>query len=107
MNCIHLVCKGGQNLSRVEKGKDEYTSGSWALSQADADRLIGGMLYFHETKARRSYFGGKVLSARVVENREKERRMVFTFKYLPEGRDVAWRGEGRATAWTSGVKEVP
>ena len=103
MKTIHFICKDSQHLSRIEKGKDDYTCGNWDLSKADSDKLVGGMIYLHQTKARPSYFGGKVLSVKEIQTKDHDKRIVFTFTFAPECRGVAWQGTGRATAWTSGL----
>lgn len=107
MKTIHFICKDNLHLSRIEKGKDDYTSGNWDLPQADAEKLVGGMIYLHQTKARLSYFGGKVVSAKEIQTKDTHaKRIVFTFTFTPESRGVAWQGTGRATAWTSGVLDA-
>ncbi len=101
MRSIHFICHGKLNLNVVKH--PVYESGLWDV-ESDAPGLVGGMLYLHEKKADKSYFGGKIESYRVVETGEAHsRRVIFTVTSLREAKDVSWRGTGHGMAWTSGV----
>jgi hypothetical protein len=103
MPSIHFICRGGLNLHVVKH--PVYESGVWDCEN-DAPTLIGGMMYLHETKADKSYFGGRIESFSVVETDEAHsHRVVFTVTSLREGKGVRWRGTAHAMAWTSGVVE--
>ena len=62
------------------------------------------MVFLHETKAKPSYFGGRVESFREVEtDMPHARRVVFRLTSLKEGKGAKWRGASHGMAWTSGV----
>src|SRR5512140_614991 len=103
MPSIHFICHDKLNLNVVKH--PVYESGIWDVESA-APGLVGGMLYLHEKKADRSYFGGKIESYRVVETGEpRSRRVIFTVTSLREAKDVPWRGPAHGMAWTSGTVE--
>lgn len=106
MKALHLINKqsddgpGLKNLVRSETEKDVFFSGYWDIPLADAQSLIGGMLYLHETKAKASRFGGQVIAVDLVKKEEfaRAQRTVFKVRSLQEGRGVRWRGADHAMA---------
>ena len=66
------------------------------------------MLYLHETKAKVSRFGGRVLEVEQVQKEEfaHARRIVFKVLSLREGRGVKWRGADHAMASYGHIIEV-
>ncbi|RKH66761.1 hypothetical protein D7W81_15015 [Corallococcus aberystwythensis] len=66
---------------------------------------MGGTIYLHESKAKRSYFGGTVLSYEIVEVPEKAhaQRIMFRIQSTAEAKDKEWRGANHGRAWTGGV----
>jgi len=103
MPSIHFICRRGLNLNVVKH--PVYESGVWVVEE-EAAGLVGGMMYLHETKADKSYFGGRIDSQRIVEtDYARSRRVVFTVTSLREGKGVRWRGAAHGMAWTSGVVE--
>lgn len=94
---IHFICRDRLNLHHA--GDGVYTSGNWVVSTPDANALRGGMLFLHQTKAKPSYFGGRISS--FVQR--PDGRIVFTFTFEPAGRGTPWPGPSHARAWTSGV----
>src|SRR5438445_7469752 len=64
MPSIHFICRGSLNVHVVKH--PVYESGVWDVEN-DAAQLVGGMMFLHEKKADRSYFGGRIESYRVVE----------------------------------------
>jgi hypothetical protein len=49
------------------------------------------MIYLHQTKAERSYFGGKIDSYRATEtDNPHRRRIVFRFTFMPQGKGAKW-----------------
>jgi hypothetical protein len=103
MSSIHFVCKEHLNL----KGTGTpglYKSGSWDLPQADAERLVGGMIYLHKTKSAASYYGGRIQSFKTVATERAPREeIVFTFTFLETGRGASWRGTSRGNARSGGL----
>ncbi|PTL79835.1 hypothetical protein [Vitiosangium sp. GDMCC 1.1324] len=105
MPSIHFICRDRLNLHRVSDD-GEYESGNWGVTAADAEKLIGGMIYLHNTKSERSYFGGRIKMARpVVTDDARSVRFVFRIEPLQEAREVRWTGADHGMAWTSGVVE--
>jgi len=102
MASIHFICKEDDHLHRVT-ADGGYDSGNWFVTAADADALIGGMIFLHRTKADRSYFGGKIKSARPITNESGSPCFVFRFTPSQEGKNAPWRGANHTRAWTSGV----
>jgi hypothetical protein len=106
MRVLHLINKqndkgpGLRNLQRLEGEKDTYLSGYWDIPLAEAQTLVGGMLFLHEAKAKPSRFGGKVLSVEQVRMEEfaHKNRIVFKILSLLEGRGAKWRGADHAMA---------
>ena len=100
MKVLHVINKqsddgpGLRHLWPAPGEKDVFHSGYWDLPLAEAETLIGGMLYLHETKAKPSRFGGRVLSVEQREMNEFARpmRVVFKVESLREGRGQKWRG---------------
>lgn len=102
MASIHFICRDWLNLKRISD--DVWESGDWNVSEADAETLIGGMIYLHERKRTRSYFGGEILSYRIVyTDNARPERIVFRFRVVPDARGEQWAGASHAMAWTSGV----
>lgn len=102
MSRLHVICKNGLHLKKV--GPDTYESGYWPVAENDALRLIGGMLFLHEAKAARSYFGGIVENFRQAGTEwQQPERLVFTFRAARDGRGQRWHGRDDPMAWVSGV----
>jgi len=102
---LHLLCRDRLNLTRGAE-PDTWESGFWDVPSTEATRLVGGMIYLHQTKGARSYFGGRVLASREVETESAHsKRIVFTFVFDASARDVSWRGADHGMAVTGGVVE--
>jgi hypothetical protein len=90
-----------------------FESGIWdtvTISEEDAKRLVGGMLYLHETKKAPSYFGGIVTGyRRGVRGEDKARKegWIFTVVSTLEGKKKEWSEKGRRdiNAFYSGIIE--
>lgn len=105
MPSVHFLCRGRLHLHKVIDSPD-YESGNWPVSEAEASELVGGMIYLHETKAERSYFGGRINSFRaIVTDDPNPFRIVFRLTALPEGKGASWKGAGHGMASKSGVVE--
>jgi hypothetical protein len=107
MPAIHFLCRDRLNLHRVSEDGD-HESGNWAVAAADADRLIGGMIFLHNAKSDRSYYGGRIKSARAITTEDaRSVRYVFRFEPLAEAKGIRWRGASHSMAHSSGVVEDP
>jgi hypothetical protein len=104
MTSIHFVCRDRANLTAIKH--PVYESGHWDLTLEQAESLVGGMVYLHQTKALLSYFGGRIDSYRPVDRGNAHSgRIAFTFTSTLACKGVKWRGAGHSRAWTSGVIE--
>jgi len=99
---VHLICRGGLHLRPIKFPL--FESGYWDIGMAEAQRLLGGMLFLHERKSEPSYFGGTVRDVRLARSDEGfDGRIVFTILSQREGKNAKWEGADHAMAWTSGV----
>lgn len=97
-NKIHLICLRKQQgvglvgVSRTQhpKFKDAYESGRWNLSEADAELLIGGLIFLHQSKNTPSSFGGVIYECFHSKSYDAARhdRISFRFLAVTEGRYV-------------------
>jgi hypothetical protein len=102
MTSIHLLCRDRANLHRVDP--DVYESGDWDLPEKEAQSLVGGTLFLHQSKAKRSYFGGMIEKYRIATVAKTElQRVVFTVRADAAAKEKVWRGGNHARAWTGGV----
>ena len=62
---LHLIEKL-RKMKPVSRGSATFESGDWTISEERAKSLIGGMIYFYETQAGFSYFGGRITGYRVI-----------------------------------------
>ena len=74
---IHLIEKADM-FERLSDGS--YESGYWALFPATAQALVGGDIYFHETRAKPSFFGGTIIGFRAQPLGEYKGRIIFHLK---------------------------
>jgi len=86
MSAIHLIER--ENLFSRVAGTSEYESGYWALSENEAQALIGGNIFFHEKQLEPSYYGGAIVGFRVQRGEPYDGRIDFRFVPQPECRDV-------------------
>jgi len=108
---IHFICRGQLGIQVRDKASHSYTSSAWLLKPEEAAALVGGTVFFHETKSQPSYFGGTVQSVDVPEPLEGDEtepgrnRYVLTLTSTREAKGVKWdkRGRSYGMAWTSGL----
>lgn len=109
MKHLHLICRrngtGRLGVRLVDKEAKIYVSGRWVFSLDEAEMLVGGMIFLHETKSDLSAFGGTVIDVQntIADDKSQENRVEFTFKATPEAKGVAWSGASHSMAWTSGI----
>ena len=114
MKVLHVLNRqsetgpGLRNLTKSDTEKDVFFSGYWDIAIAEAETLIGGMLYLHESKSKTSRFGGRVLAVEQVQKDEFARaiRVKFKLRAMIEGRGVKWRGANHAMAHHGTILEV-
>lgn len=102
MSQAHFICRNRAGIHVVQM--PHYTSAAWDIPVTDADALVGGMLFFHESKEQPSYFGGKVTGYRLSEGADGRRpRVTFELTAMHEARGIAWSGKDHGMAHYSGV----
>ena len=103
MPAIHFVERLG-NTKRIPDTDHEYECGYWAVSEATAQRLIGGDLYLHDKQKEPSRFGGKILGFHVHPDGVEAGRIVFRIRASLEHRGVltgrAGWGNEKKIVWT-------
>lgn len=104
---LHVICHRDvqgklQGMSRVDN--NIYQLNSWAFRQEPSD-LIGGWIYLHAEKSRKSEFGGIVRDVRPAERVGKSitQGYAFVIESHEKGRDQRWRGKKHARAWTGDI----
>jgi hypothetical protein len=85
MTSIHLIRNDPKlpQIKPVEPGSDLFQSGYWAISEAKAEALKGGNIFFHEKQSEPSFFGGEITGFQKIAAGEYTGRIVFTFKSDP------------------------
>ena len=108
-NAIHLINRReGANLlglSRWDGHPNSFRSCCWRVSDADAATLIGGWVYFHETKSTPSRLGGLILGFEPGEG-DKAERKVLLFQVDNRARQQKWRGADHGMAMSSGIVDA-
>lgn len=87
-----------------------YTSSARLLKPDEAAAIVGGTVFFHETKSQPACFGGTVQSVDVTDPLEGDKaepgrkRHVLTLTATRAATGVPWdrRGQAHGMAWTSG-----
>ena len=104
MSAIHLIKKNDPSLPPIkpakEMGDGVFSSGDWLLSEARANSMIGGEIFFHRSQKKPSFFGGVITK---VEKSSVPARFVFFFIYDPQCRGVSTSSDG----WAMTMKFVP
>ena len=75
---VHFIERMG-HVQCLDKSKQLYESGWWAVSEQTAQELIGGRLHLHKAQDKPSFFGGTILSYRVETEGDWPGRVLFTF----------------------------
>jgi hypothetical protein len=82
---IHIV----EPLKNFVKLQDKkWESGWWNIGENDAKNLVGSKIYFHKTRLESSFFGGIITEYRIEQSDLHQGRIVFTFQYDAECRNV-------------------
>ena len=108
-SCIHFINRkdgiGREGLTHVDGGN--YRSCCWALTPHQAQALVGGWIYLHESKAQHSAFGGRIVAVEpgVWEHAANQDRVAIIFQAAREARGQAWRGSDHTQAYKSGLIE--
>jgi len=95
MSRIHLI----ENEGSIKKVDEKtWESGDWAVTEGTAKKLIDGSILFHKKQAQPSFFGGVIEGYRVQEEGKSQGRIIFSFRYSADCRQVStersgWRNE--------------
>ena len=89
---IHLIEKLA-NFHTIDKESRVYETFCWAVTEANAAKLVGGQIYFHKAQDKPSYYGGTIISYRVLPDDangpyEIPGRIVFKFKASLDCKDI-------------------
>jgi len=82
---IHLV----EALNRFTKLRDNvWESGWWSIDESEAEKLVGGEIYFHKKQQEPSFYGGIITGYRVEQNGEHQGRIIFKLEHSETCRNV-------------------
>lgn len=90
---IHLIEKL-KNFCCLDKATNLWESPCWAVSEKQADALVGGQIFFHKHQIEPSYYGGTITGYRVGTEGDCEGRIIFQFIATAAGKGVKTRKEG-------------
>lgn len=100
---LHVICVGREHLACADRATQLYTSGYWPVSEAEAERLVGGTIFLHETKKQPAYFGGTVLSYAMSDEEPHVGQLVFAFSASQVAKGALWRGQVGSQLTSGGV----
>ena len=123
MNVIHILNKFEEGSTYQRKGLEvikgskplQFKSGSWdpismGFKTVDEfrDKMVGGMVFFHNSKTEPSFVGGLILEVDEVieEQTKREVRLDITFQSMLEGKGEKWRGVDHMMSYNSGLVEI-
>jgi hypothetical protein len=98
---IHLINRRvGASLHGMTKWLEEpggFRSCCWRIGDEQAAELIGGWVYFHDTKAKPASYGGLILGFEPGEGDMTERKVIL-FRGDVRSRGERWRGADHGMA---------
>lgn len=103
MKAIHLI-QNNPDLRPwpTEKGSQDFKSGYWDLTPAQAKSALGAHIYFHERKVAPSFFGGIITDYEIKPDDPWKGRIIFTLKQSRESKEVRTERQG----WSMVMKIV-
>jgi len=97
----HLICRDCKHLAVVKL--PVFDSGYWDVPLENAQELVGGNLFLHESKAAMSHHGGRVIHVRLADaSTNYPGRVIFRFEALAEAKGRKWEGKAHKMANDSG-----
>ena len=100
----HFKCVDSTGIKGF--GDNKYTSEAWDIPIDDAEKLVGGNVYFHTTKNDKSYFGGVVTKYEVMGiDAAHSKRIKIFLTATKEAKGIDWNGKEHIMAWYSGLVE--
>jgi len=94
---IHIV-EAKNNFIKVSN--NEWESGWWKLEESQAQKLVGGDIFFHKTRQEPSYYGGRILGYRIEEDETHKGMIVFKLRHDKACRDI----KTEKTGWFKAIK---
>ncbi|WP_046110848.1 hypothetical protein [Aquincola tertiaricarbonis] len=93
------------NIRQIDREAHRYESGNWVVAEEKAASLVGRRIYFLETQAGESFYGGTIESFRVLPDNHPTapKRVVFTFIADQAGRGFRPGPDG----WSTEQKTLP
>ena len=94
MGKIHFIERGThpENLVNVDKAEHIWDTGIWYVAGETAERLLGGTVFLHEAQDSPSFFGGQILSYRMMECGPDKGKIIFRFKASMDAKGVRSAG---------------
>jgi hypothetical protein len=106
---IHLINRrdGASllGLTRWNGHPNSFRSCCWRIGDEEAAALIGGWVYFHESKSKPSRFGGLILGFEPGEGDMAERKIIL-FQVDNLARQQNWRGADHDMGMWGGLVEA-
>jgi len=93
MSAIHLI-ERTDKVRKIDRDRNEWASGGWAVPEPVAQKLVGGSLYLHRGKQQPSHFGGQILSYRIEETGPEAGLVVFTVRAKMDCKEVTTDRKG-------------
>jgi hypothetical protein len=106
MKRAHFICRrldnAGQDgldlIGHLGEKQNVYRSDAWAIRPAEAEALVGGLVFFHDHRNKPSTFGGKVewwcYSRQTSDRPGVKWRVILFIRAMPECIDAEWEGTG-------------
>jgi hypothetical protein len=91
---IHLVVREDLHLKSVSPPDKVWDSGNWVVATDTAQQLVGKSVYLHKKRSTPSFFGGTILSYRVIDSGGDAGRVVFRFRFDESHRGVSTSRSG-------------
>jgi len=98
---IHLIERVNR-LVRLSVDEPLWESGCWPLAESKAKQLLGGSILFHKKQREPSFFGGIIVNYRIEDKGQLKGRVIFTFQYLADHKNVSVDSKG----WSQAMKVV-
>jgi hypothetical protein len=94
-----------QKQRPVERGSEYWESGNWKVAEKTAKSLVGARIYFHETKSKRSYYGGVITDFRVTPGEQADTPGRVSFIFVPDREGVGF--VAGPIGWKREQKTIP
>lgn len=107
---LHVVEKGTKfvNLRCLDESQEIWETGNWAIGDATAASLIGGLIYVHAGQLLPSHIGGEIITFRASDSNTGNRK-IFTFRATPSQRGTFAGREGwgneKKVVWEDGPEQ--